>query len=65
MYSALDHSDALILATEWKQFRSPDFDSIKQKLNAPIIFDGRNQYDPAQMTELGFVYFGIGRTNQE
>jgi UDPglucose 6-dehydrogenase len=50
--------------TEWKQFRSPNFDSIKQKLNAPIIFDGRNQYEPAQMKEMGFVYFGIGRTNQ-
>ena len=65
MYDAIDNCDALILATEWKQFRSPDFDMIKQKLNSPIIFDGRNQYDPAQMTELNFVYFGIGRTNQE
>lgn len=64
MYAAVENSDALILATEWKQFRSPDFDSIKQKLNAPIIFDGRNQYEPAQMKELGFAYFGIGRTNQ-
>ena len=65
MYAALDNSDALILATEWKQFRSPDFNLIKQKLNSPIIFDGRNQYDPVQMKELDFVYFGIGRTNQE
>ncbi|MDH5612947.1 MAG: UDP-glucose/GDP-mannose dehydrogenase family protein [Gammaproteobacteria bacterium] len=64
MYSALDNSDALILATEWSQFRSPDFDVIKKKLNAPIIFDGRNQYDPEQMKELDFIYFGIGRTNQ-
>ncbi|MDH5711750.1 MAG: UDP-glucose/GDP-mannose dehydrogenase family protein [Gammaproteobacteria bacterium] len=65
MYNATDNCDALILATEWKQFRSPDFDMIKTKLNSPIIFDGRNQYDPAQMTELDFIYFGIGRTNQE
>ena len=65
MYDALENCDAMILATEWKQFRSPDFDVIKQKLNTPVIFDGRNQYDPAQMTELNFVYFGIGRTNQE
>ncbi|MCK5003382.1 MAG: UDP-glucose/GDP-mannose dehydrogenase family protein, partial [Gammaproteobacteria bacterium] len=65
MYDALGDSDALILATEWKQFQNPDFDVIKQKLNSAVIFDGRNQYDPAQMTELDFVYFGIGRTNQE
>jgi len=65
MYDALDNTDALILATEWKQFQNPDFSIIKQKLNSPVIFDGRNQYDPAQMTELNFVYFGIGRTNQE
>ena len=64
MYSTLDNCDALILATEWTQFRSPDFDTIKEKLNAAIIFDGRNQYDPEQMTELDFVYFGVGRTNQ-
>lgn len=64
-YDALDNTEALILATEWKQFRNPDFNVIKNKLNQPVIFDGRNQYDPEQMKELGFVYYGIGRTNQE
>lgn len=64
-YDALENSEALILATEWKQFRNPDFNIIKQKLNQPVIFDGRNQYDPQKMKELNFIYFGIGRTNQE
>ena len=65
MYDALENCDAMILATEWKQFQNPDFDQIKEKLNTAVIFDGRNQYDPEQMTELDFVYFGVGRTNQE
>lgn len=64
-YQSLENTDALILATEWKQFRNPDFVNIKEKLSAPIIFDGRNQYDPELMTELGFTYLGIGRTNQK
>lgn len=64
-YDALENAEALVLATEWKQFRNPDFKIIKQKLNQPVIFDGRNQYDPQRMKELGFIYFGIGRTNQE
>jgi len=63
-YMALDSTDALILATDWKQFRNPDFNYIKEKLNEPVIFDGRNQYDPEQMTELGISYSGIGRTNK-
>ena len=62
-YQALDSSDALILATEWKQFRNPDFNYIKEKLNAPVIFDGRNQYDPELMADFGITYSGIGRTN--
>jgi len=61
-YEALENAEALILVTEWKQFRNPDFDAIKQKLKQPVIFDGRNQYEPAQMKELGFTYSGIGRT---
>lgn len=60
-YSALANSDALILITEWKQFRRPDFLYIKDKLKQAIIFDGRNQYDPAKLRELGFKYIGIGR----
>jgi len=63
-YAALDGCEALILATEWKQFRRPDFDRIKQMLAQPLVFDGRNQYDPETMTELGIVHIGIGRGNQ-
>lgn len=62
-YVALDSCDALVLATDWKQFRNPDFNYIKEKLTEPVIFDGRNQYDPKLMTELGINYSGIGRTN--
>ncbi|MES9906526.1 MAG: UDP-glucose/GDP-mannose dehydrogenase family protein [Sedimenticola sp.] len=54
-------ADALIVVTEWKLFRSPDFNRIRQDLLAPVIFDGRNLYDPEQMKSLGFTYYGIGR----
>ncbi|WP_127475604.1 UDP-glucose dehydrogenase family protein [Sulfurivermis fontis] len=60
-YDALDGADAMVLVTEWKPFRNPDFDRIKKTLTAPIIFDGRNQYDPSELKDLGFEYFGIGR----
>jgi UDPglucose 6-dehydrogenase len=63
-YTALETCDALILVTEWKQFRRPDFDKIKQTLKLPLIFDGRNQYEPATMKELGITHIGIGRGNQ-
>lgn len=63
LYSATDGADALVLVTEWKAFRSPDFDKLKQQLNTPLIFDGRNIYDPAQLRALGFDYYGIGRSN--
>lgn len=61
--NALDGCDALVIVTEWKAFRSPDFDLLKQKLKSPIIFDGRNLYEPQAMQELGFEYQGIGRHN--
>jgi UDPglucose 6-dehydrogenase len=51
----------MLLVTEWRQFRNPDFGLIKRKLKSPIIFDGRNQYDPSDMAEAGFEYYGIGR----
>ena len=54
-------ADALIVVTEWKAFRSPDFDVLKNSLVKPVIFDGRNLYDPSAMMEKGFTYFGIGR----
>ena len=60
-YEALDGADGLLLVTEWKQFRNPDFDLIKRKLRTPIIFDGRNQYDPGDLSAQGFEYYGIGR----
>jgi UDPglucose 6-dehydrogenase len=47
--------------TEWQEFRSPDFDAMKRMLSTPVIFDGRNVYDPALMQSLGFRYFGVGR----
>ncbi len=60
-YAALDQSDALLLVTEWNLFRRPDFTRIKKLLRHPVIFDGRNQYDPGEMRALGFRYFAIGR----
>jgi UDPglucose 6-dehydrogenase len=60
-YGALDQAHALLLVTEWKQFRSPDFRRMRDHLGLPIIFDGRNQYDPGEMAALGFEYYGIGR----
>lgn len=61
MESVLEGADALVIVTEWKVFRSPDFMLIKEKLNDPIIFDGRNLYEPEDMRALGFEYYGIGR----
>ena len=61
MMQALDGADALVICTEWKHFWSPDFDQIKETLNHPVIFDGRNVYNPEQMEELGIEYYGIGR----
>ena len=59
---AVAGADALAIVTEWKEFRSPDFDAIRAGLRAPVIFDGRNLYEPADMARLGFEYFPIGRT---
>ena len=58
---ALKDADALIIVTEWKEFRSPDFDAIKATLNSPVIFDGRNLYDPKLVREQGIEYFAVGR----
>ena len=60
-YEVLQNADALILLTEWKEFRSPDFAEIKQQLKNPIIFDGRNQYNAFNLEEKGFEYFQIGK----
>jgi len=57
----LNDADALVIVTEWQEFRSPDFKQLKSALKHPVIIDGRNLYTPEQMQELGFSYFGIGR----
>ena len=59
-YEALQGADAMVLVTEWKEFRSPDFNDIKTKLSNPVIFDGRNQYDAIELAKKGFTYFQIG-----
>ena len=59
-YTVLTNSDALILLTEWKEFRSPDFEEIKKRLKNPIIFDGRNQYNKHSLDNIGFEYYQIG-----
>lgn len=59
-YDALTDADALILITEWKEFRSPDFDEISRRLKHPILFDGRNQYKEEKLRDLGFEYHQIG-----
>ncbi|MBP6224412.1 MAG: UDP-glucose/GDP-mannose dehydrogenase family protein [Rhizobacter sp.] len=58
---ALEGSDALVIITEWKEFKSPDFDAIKSMLKQPVVIDGRNLYEPALMRALGIEYSGIGR----
>jgi len=58
---ALEGADALAIVTEWQEFRSPDFDAIKSTLKTPVIFDGRNLYDPMHMVQAGFSYYAIGR----
>ncbi len=60
-YDALENSDALVIMTEWNEFREPDFYLIKEMLSTPVIFDGRNLYDPKRMARLGIDYFPIGR----
>lgn len=61
MYETLNDADALVIITEWNQFRTPDFDIIKSKLKNKIIFDGRNLYSLDQIKDLGFEYYSIGR----
>ncbi len=60
-YSVLDAADALAVVTEWKLFRSPDFEQMKARMHEPVVFDGRNIFDPDALRSAGFVYFGIGR----
>jgi UDPglucose 6-dehydrogenase len=60
-YEAATGADALAIVTEWQEFRSPDFERLKELLTAPVIFDGRNLYDPGMVTRFGFTYYAIGR----
>ena len=60
-YSCIDNADALIICTEWREFRSPDFGRMKTSMKTPVIFDGRNLYDPEAMKAHGFVYKSVGR----
>ncbi|QHB71878.1 UDP-glucose/GDP-mannose dehydrogenase family protein [Stenotrophomonas sp. 364] len=60
-YDALDGADALVVVTEWKQFRSPDFVRLREVLNDAVVFDGRNLYDPQEIEAAGLAYYGIGR----
>lgn len=60
-YDALDGADALCVLTEWKEFRAPDFEEIKKRLNAPVIFDGRNLYKTKHVLEDGFTYYAVGK----
>lgn len=60
-YAALEGADALVIVTEWNEFRTPNFDQIKSMLKQPVIFDGRNLYDLENMASMGFSYYSIGR----
>ena len=60
-YGALEQADALAIVTEWNEFRNPDFVVMSRLMRHPVIFDGRNLYDPTRMAALGFTYQGIGR----
>ncbi len=64
-YQACENADAMILLTEWKEFRSPDFDKLRNELKTPIIFDGRNQYNMFNLANKGFEYYQIGKADKE
>lgn len=59
-YDTIEGADCLVIVTEWNEFRAPDFEYLKYKMNAPVIFDGRNLYDPEKLANRGFYYSGIG-----
>ena len=60
-YASVEGADALLIVTEWQAFRNPNFDRMKSIMRQPVIFDGRNIYDPAQLRQLGFTYYSVGR----
>ena len=59
--AAVQGADALLIATEWREFRTPDFEALKAALKQPLVLDGRNLYEPALMQALGIDYLGVGR----
>jgi UDPglucose 6-dehydrogenase len=61
MYQVLEGIDALVILTEWKMFWSPDFNKMKQLMRKPVIFDGRNIFEPDLLEDKGFRYFAVGR----
>ncbi len=63
MYEAAEGAHVLVLVTEWAMFRMPDFDRLKEMMATPVIFDGRNQYEPGDLMARGFEYHCIGRPN--
>jgi UDPglucose 6-dehydrogenase len=63
-YDAAEGADALAIVTEWREFRSPDFDRLREALKSPVIFDGRNLYDPSMVARFGLAYHAIGRGKQ-
>jgi UDPglucose 6-dehydrogenase len=63
-FDALEKVDALVLMTEWPIFLEPDFELMKKRMRHPVIFDGRNQYNPDQCRQANFIYFGIGRGSE-
>jgi UDPglucose 6-dehydrogenase len=62
-YDATSGADALFIATEWAQFRTPDFDKLSTSMKSKVIFDGRNLYNTSTMKDLGYTYYSIGRGN--
>ncbi|MFL5301898.1 MAG: UDP-glucose dehydrogenase family protein, partial [Anaeromyxobacteraceae bacterium] len=64
-YDCLEDAEGLFIVTEWNQFRKPDLAKIRQLMKNPVIFDGRNIFDPAAMKEAGFTYYGIGRSGRD
>jgi UDPglucose 6-dehydrogenase len=64
-YTAAAGADALVLVTEWNEFRQPDFALLRRTMKQPVLFDGRNVWDPAKVRALGFSYQGIGRASRD
>jgi UDPglucose 6-dehydrogenase len=60
-YGCIEGADALLLVTEWQAFRNPNFERMKSTMRHPVVFDGRNIYDPVQLRQLGFTYYSVGR----